>query len=342
MDNLARHMRISGVSVSDSDVESRQAAVKHLVTSWGKDRNTDSIVSTAADIAGSLSGDGIPSSEFGKKVQASIQKKSPSFLHEERPLDIGICSGMAMVSLLSGIPSTDGWLIKDVYATALWSALSYQPVLEDERRECLRREVLDKASDWYTTSVEKARERVDVPDPSAVDISIDEGNVATNNFTEVMNDTIDSLRHNSALDREELDFLWWVQLGRSRLLKKQLSEIDEPVRIVASGIEGAQILRRLPCEVHREIVLRTLQENPELNLRELLAAIGDDRLVLSTSFMKSNVLAHPTVFPLLHALSTGEADQISSSLKRPVSEWGERALLEATFAKMMSEGAGTI
>ncbi|HGR4956596.1 GTPase-associated system all-helical protein GASH [Klebsiella aerogenes] len=342
MDNLARHMRISCVAVSDSDMESRQAAVRNLATSWGKDNKVESIVSTAADIAGSLAGNGVPSPALAEKVQINIQKKSPSFLHDERPLDIGICSGMAMVSLLSGSPSNDGWLIKDVYATALWSAISYQPALPDKRRENLRREVLDTATGWYVTSAEKARERINVPDSTDVKITIDEENVVAHNFAESMNDTIEALRRNAALDREELDFLWWVQLGRSRLLKKQLSKIDEPVRIVTAGIEGAQILRRLPCEVHREIVLRTLDQNPELDLEELLAAIGDDRTVLSTAFITSKVLAHPTVFPLLHALSTGEADQISPSLKRPVSEWGERALLEATFAKMMSQGVGKV
>lgn len=341
MDNLARHMRISGVTVSDSDVESRKAAAKSLATLWGKDNKTESIVSTAADIAAALGGNGVPSPKLGEKVQVSLQKKAPSFLYDERPLDVGICSGMAIVSILSGTIDNDGWTISDVYATALWSALTYQPTLQDERRENLRLEVLEKAANYYSASAEKVRERIDVPDPTEVDIAI-EDDVVTNNFPETISDTIEALRRNAALDREELDFLWWVQLGHSRLLKKQLSKIDEPVRIVTAGIEAARILRRLPCEVHREIVLRTLDQNPELDLEELLTVIGDKRTALSAALTAEHILAHPTVFPLLHALTTGKIDQINSSLKRPVSEWGERALLEATFAKMMSDGAGTI
>jgi len=341
MDNLARHMRISGVTVSDSDVESRNAAAKSLATLWRKFDDPTRIVSLAADIAGALSGNGVPSLELGAKVQTSVQKKAPSFLYDERPLDVGICSGMAMVSILNGVIDNDGWTTPDVYATALWSALSYQPILPDKRRENLRLEVLEKAVNFYAASAEKVRERIDVPGPAKVDITISE-DIATNNFSEAITDTIEALRRNAALDREELDFLWWVQLGHSRLLKKQLSKIDEPVRIVTAGIEAAQLLRRLPCEVHREIVLRTLDQNPELDLEELLTVIGDERTVLSAAFTAEHILAHPTVFPLLHALTTGELDQINPSLKRPVSEWGERALLEATFAKMMSDGAGTI
>ncbi len=98
------------------------------------------------------------------------------------------------------------------------------------------------------------------------------------------------------------------------------------------------MLRRLPCEAHREIVLRTLDQNPELDLAEMLAVVGDDRVVLGASFVEGSVAAYPTVFPLLHALATGEMDRSSAVVKRRVSEWGERALLEAGFAKMLSEG----
>ena len=341
MDNLARHMRISCVTVGDNDVESRKAAAKTLATLWRKENKPTNIVSLAADIAEALSGSGVPSLKLGEKVQVSIQKKAPSFLYDEQPLDVGICSGMAMVSILNDAIDNNGWTTSDVYAAALWSALSYQPALTDERRESLRLEVLEKAAKHYAASAEKVRERIDVPDPAKVNIIVEE-DVVTNNIPEAITDTIEALRRNAALDREELDFLWWVQLGHSRLLKKQLSKIDEPVRIVTAGIEAAKILRRLPCEVHREIVLRTLNQNLELDLEELLAVIGDEQSLLSAAFMAEHVLAHPTVFPLLHALTTGEIDQINPSLKRPVSEWGERALLEATFAKMMSYGVGTI
>lgn len=338
MDNIAVHMRISGVTVSDEDVNSRRAAATSLATNWGKVKSAADIVSKVSDIAEALGGNGNPSPALGAEVQGAIQKKSSSFLYEERPLDIGVCAGMAMVSFMEGNPGTNGWMITDVYANALWSALTYQPTLEAERRENLRREVLDAAVAWSTKSAEKARTRTDVPDPSTVKITIDASNAVINNVKEAMTSTIEALRRNAALDREELDFLWWAQLGRSRLLNKQLSALTEPTRIVAAGIEGARMLRRLPCEVHREIVLRTLDQDPELDLAELLAALGDDRDVLGASFSESNFTAYPAVFPLLNALATGEIDEAGASLKRHVSEWGARALLEAGLAKMMSQG----
>lgn len=338
MENLALHLRISGVSVSDDDVNSRRSAATSLATSWKKENNVSKIIAKAADVALALGGDGYPSSELGAEVQGAIQKKSSSYLFDERPLDVGVCAGMAVVSMLSDSPSNHGWVNLDVYANALQSALAYQPVLEDVRRENLRREVLTVATDWCNAASEKARERSKVPDPAEVKIAIEEGGKPTHNVKEAMASTVNSLRRNATLDREELDFLWWAQLNRSRLLKKQLSSIPEPLRIVVTGIEAATLLRRFPCEVHRELVLRTLDLDPELDAPELLEAIGEERTILGEALTVTQVAAYPTVFPLLYALNNNEASDPGAAVKRRVSEWGERALSEAGFAKMIIQG----
>lgn len=337
MDNIALHMRISGVAPGNEEVNALRAAATSLAARWGKEKNLSAIISKAADVAETLGSDGKPSPALGTEVQGAIQKKWSSFLYDERPLDVGVCAGMAMVSMLSGSPGNNGWLISDVYATALWSALAYQPVLEAQRRENLRVEVLNAASGWVSATAKKGRERKNVPDPAPVEITI-ASNEVTDNVNDALAETVEALRRNAALDREELDFLWWAQLGRSRLLKRQLGAIAEPTRIVAAGIEGAKMLRRLPCEVHREIVLRTVDQDPELNLAEILAAVADDRTALASA-IDSNIAGHPTVFPLLYALTSGEVGGSGAGIKRRVSEWGERALLEAGFSRMMLQGA---
>lgn len=340
MENIAVHMRISGMAVSDSDVESRRAAAASLATTWAKERAAANIVSKAADVAAALGGDGTPSPLLGSEVQKAIQKRAASFLYLERPLDVGVCAGLAMGTILSGSSDIE-WSTADVFAAALWSALSFQPPLAAERREDLRQEVLRAAEKRTTTGSERSRRRVDVPEPFELAITI-AGAEATSDLPDSMADTVDALRRNSALDREELDFLWWALLGRSRLLKKPHTGIAEPTRIVAAGIEGASILRRLPCEVHREIVLQTIDEDPELDLAELIVAMGDDRAVLGTACDFGSVRASPSVFPLLYAIATGEAGQTGALVRRRVSEWGTRALLEAGFARLMAQGIGKV
>lgn len=189
-----------------------------------------------------------------------------------------------------------------------------------------------------SNGAEAARQRSQVTDFG--DFSIvagDEAKVPAA-FRKATVSTIEALRRNAALDREELDFLWWSQLSRSRLLNRPLANIDEPVRVVAAGIEAAGYLRRLPCEVHRDVVLRTTHANPELDQIQLLAAVGDDRVVLGKQYVEGVVSRAPQVFPLLHALATGSAAVNGAWVKRTTTEWGARALLEAGLAKMHTSG----
>ena len=338
MDNLPVHMRITGLTPSNEDVDSRRAAASQLATSWGKLKDINQILSKASAIAEALGGNGAPPTDLGEEVQAAIQKHASAFLYLERPLEVGVCAGMAAISIMKRQISTHGWTIQDVYSNVLWSTLGFQSPLADGKRERLRREVLELAQQQSLESANKAREREAIADPVDLVVTIAEENKVSTNFKKAALESIEALRRNAALDREELDFLWWAQLSRSRLLDRPLASIAEAMRLVASGIEAAGHLRRLPAEVHRDLVLRTVDGNPELNLTELIEEIGGGRAALIAPFSGSIALSHPRVFPLLHALSTGVAEEEGAALKRTASEWGERALLEGALARMMTRG----
>jgi hypothetical protein len=334
-DNISLHLRITELTPSNEDVNSRRAAVDNLATVWGKNRDVNQIVAKAAAIAESLGGDGSPSAELATEVQTAVQKHASAFLYAEKPLEVGLCAGMAAVTMMRADPESVGWTALDVYANALWSALAFQPVLGEEKRENLRREVFDRARQYSLASAEQARERKDVAEPIDLVVTIAEGNKATTNFKKAVLGTIEALRRNATLDREEIDFLWWSQLSRSRLLNRPLSSISEATRLVASGIEASGLLRRLPAEVHRDLVLRTADVDPEFDLPELLAEIGDDRAALVGGINTDYVTTYPTVFPLLNSIVTGAAEVDGAMGKRKASTWGGRALLEGALSRMM-------
>jgi hypothetical protein len=338
MDNIPVHLRITGLNVTNEDVDSRRKAATELGAAWGKVSDVQTLLSKSAEIAASLGGDGHPPPDLGAEVEIAVQKHASAFLYAERPLEVGICAGTAVLSVLKPEPGSNGWQIPDVYSNALWLALSYQPSLQDEKRENLRLEVLTRSRDRSLASANKARERSDVPEVGELTITTGDDAKTTTNFKKTVNGVVDALRRNAALDREELDFLWWVQLGRSRLLNRQLSQIPEAVRLVAAGIEGASYLRRLPADVHRDIVLRTLDADPKLDLKELIKAIGADRAALSLGLSSAVVTASPQVFPLLTALITGVAEGAGAETKRSASDWGVRALLEAGLNAMRNTG----
>jgi hypothetical protein len=331
-------MRITGLAVSNEDVNTRRLAVSDLRTSWAKLTATGQLIAKAADIAAALGGDGAPPASLGNEVQGAVQNHASAFLYSDRPLEVGICAGMAFVDLAKPEPGVADWTTVDLLATALWLALDFQPALQEQKREDLRREVLDVARCRSVEAAEKARERSAVGDFLDLVVTIGEENKVTTNFKKAVSGTIEALRRNAALDREELDFLWWSQLGRSRILNKPLSVLSEPVRLVASGIEAAGYLRRLPCEVHRDVLLRSVDADTELDLGQLLDAIGTDRPVLSKGYTEGIVVAAPAVFPLLSALASGSAQGMGSTEKRPASTWGGRALLEAALAQIIARG----
>ncbi len=337
MINLAIHMRITGLQVTNEDVDSRKEAVATLKATWGKLRNVDEILTKAAEVAEALSGDGTPPPPLGEEVQAAVQTHASAFLHVDRPLEVGIVAAVTAAELVATPANQSGWLIADVWAAALWSALAFQPQLEEAKREGLRTVVLGAARARAIDGAEAARQRSEVADFGEFTVTpgAEQG---PENFEKATAATIEALRRNAALDREELDFLWWSQLGRSRLLDRPLASIEEPVRIVAAGIEAASHLRRLPCEVHRDVVLRTLDADPELDLCGLLAAVGDDRAILGRPYVDGVVNRAHNVFPLLNAFATGSTAVNGAKVRRTTGEWGARALLEAGLVRMCSTG----
>lgn len=341
MSELATFMRITGLQVTNEDVNSRKAAVSALKGAWGKIKSPTDIIAKAEQIAGSLGGDGNPSVAFGEEIQAVVQKKASAFLYSERPLDVGVVAGMAMSDLVSDKPDPSGWLIVDVFAVSTWSALAFQPSLSDAKREELRTFVLEKCRRRALVGAEAARQRTVVPDFATLTITAGEEEKFSELFKNGTSATIEALRRNTALDREELDFLWWILLDRSRLLNQRLSALPEPTRAIAAGIEAATHLRRFPTDAHRDVALSGISEDPSLTLPQLMAELGAHREALISSLKRTSTIT-PGAFPLLYCLVSGGADLVGAELARPASEWGARALMEAALNKFHDSGPGKI
>lgn len=338
MKNLALHMRISTLSPTDDEVDSRRAAGAALADTWAKAKGTAAAIGRAEQVAAALFCDSPPAT-LAEEVQAAVQTHSSSFLVSDRPMEVGICAAVAVNGILETKLNADGFSQTDIFATALWSALSFQPALQDAKREAMRVEILEKVRARVMGASELARTRNTVDDFGAFALVEDDEAKTTTNFKKATGDTIKALRRNAALDREEIDFLWWTLIARSRALKKPLQAIDEPVRAVVAGIEAAQYLRRLPCEVHRELVLRSLNANPSLNLADLILSMGESRKEIVTAYSDSTfVAAQPLVFPLLNAIGTGVVDANGASVERSCEDWGARALLEAGILRLINTG----
>lgn len=343
MSNVALHMRITATQVTDEDVDRRNAAVNDLIAIYSKMKSASDILAMAEEIAAALGGSGTPSDWLGEQIEEVVQAHSSSFIYSERPLEVGICSGLAAYGLISQPPTAKlSWTPADIMAVGLWSALSFQAPLTDPKREALRVQLLTAAQDRVTRVAEGARVRSDVPDFGALSAAAEELEKVPAAFKKATTSTIEALRSNAALDREELDFLWWAMLERSRTLNKSLMSLEEPVRVVTAGIEAAALLRKLPCDVHHELVLRSISEDEALDLASLLTAIGEYRGTLISSFSSDVLDEAPGVYPLLCALSAENSEVDGALVKRKASEWGGRALLEAAIFHIRIGTAGKL
>ncbi len=334
MINLALHLRITGMQVLDVDVDSRKAAVADLRAKWNKESAIGAIFKRASEIATALGAESDPPADLAAEVEKAVQNHASAFLSNERPLEVGICAAAAVDAMLEGARlDNDGWKTVDVLATALWSALSYQKPLKDIKRESLRVEILRLVQQRSMEAAEESRKRMEVAEfgDFAV-VSEDEvKNVAA--FKKATSNTIKALRRNAALDREEIDFMWWTLVARSDLLNRPLKALAEPVRLVFAGFEAADYLRRLPCDVHRNLVLRHTDEDAKFTITELLASLGEDASVIRSALddREATILAAPSVFPLLSAVLTGKTHVLGGDIALLSSVWGARALLEKSL-----------
>jgi hypothetical protein len=87
-------------------------------------------------------------------------------------------------------------------------------------------------------------------------------------------------------------------------------------------------LRRLPASGHRNVVLRGVPSGHPATLAALLTALGDHRATLAKSIDAERVSGSSTVFPLLAAISSGDATRADADIEREARDWGARALLE--------------
>jgi hypothetical protein len=181
------------------------------------------------------------------------------------------------------------------------------------------------------TRAEAARKRIKVPD-----VRFDEPEELTANnigeaFKKGLKDTFDALTVNAAIDREEIDLLWWVLADWSKLLDARFSSSKKLVSVaIASGLEVGKMLRSMPVDAHRHLALRHISNADPISLVDLITELGDDIQKLAAPYMSNAVLiACPNIFPLLTALTSEEASGKEAEIKYSLHDWAARAMLES-------------
>jgi GTPase-associated system helical domain len=337
MTDIATHIRIFEASPTDDFVEKRSEAVHALVEAYKQSTSWASILGLAGDIAQAISPRGKLSERLATLAHGSLKNVSPSYVLEGHELEAKVCTLIAVVQYLESAKESISRVITvhQALAIALWSALSFQKPMAETRLERLRYELLSVARHIGARSAEEGRQRAAVAD-AALSVSPAEGLPGLEKqWKEGPLKTINALRFNAALDREEIDVLWWVLADWSVDFKQRFSTMPDIIAPIAASLELVKSLKRMPADAHKHIVLRLAKLGISKTLPDLLEELGEGRRVLADGLAdKPLVYECPYVFPLLSAVRDPKQNLPGTKEIRDLGAWSERTLLEAGLLRV--------
>ena len=326
MMDVARFVRIFEPDPTDDFVAKRATAIKDLRARFLKQTNVGKLMNLASEVLGVFQDPVMVPESYVETIQSAIKKQSESFVGDERDLEMSVCAMIAVVHAIQGGGKVkEGWAVADVLAMALWSGASFLAVSPEPKLEELRSQAIEAAKQRILDSSLETRIRHKVADFG----QFGDETLGAEAFGEATAGTIDALRYNAALDREELDILWWVLADTSTVLERPVASLSPATRAIATGIELGALLRGLPGQSHRNLSVRNVEEAEPLSLDGVVDALGDDHPTLAASF-ESEVLVDDaaSVFPLLNAIRAGSSALAGAEVRRSLREWCARALLE--------------
>lgn len=333
MVEIAPHIRIFNNDPTDEFVTKRQAAIKEIAGKFFKQNFVPNLVSVANGVVcASRDGNELPTA-LAAEIAASISKVSPSFVAEGHELELSTCAMLAAIVAIETGTKAGTLTAPDYLAAGIWSGLSWQLGTADVRLERLRQLLLETSRSHVLQAAEWARGRSTPAKP--VVLSDDNSNLKK--VVENLRSAVDTLSSNAAVDREEIDLLWWSIAGWSDILGMRYADAKPHAAALALGLDGAKRLRRMPIELHKALVLRRVPEGDSMSLPQIVEALGADRALLSARFNEPLVTSNPYVFPILNMLVSGSTTETGTLL---ISDLAARALLEAvTFDVVERRGA---
>ncbi|MER9748282.1 GTPase-associated system all-helical protein GASH [Mesorhizobium sp. M0140] len=322
--DIAPHVRIFEASPSDEFVKKRQAAIKEIAGKFFKPNYIARLLSVANGVVIASGGGKLPP-DLASDVATSITKVSPSFVAEGHDLELATCAMLAAITAIQTGNKSGALTAADYIAVGIWSGMSWQPGSSNERFEKLRKFLLALSRDHVLKAAAVGRTRSQPA--GAVALATDNGNLGK--VVENLRSVVDTLITNAAVDREEIDLLWWSISGWSDVLEMKYADAKPTAAAIALGLDAAKRLRRMPVELHKALVIRRVPEGESVSLAQLVKTLGDDRAALGASFgSKPLVTENTQVFPLLNVLASGYTKGVGKGAFS-LPDLALRALLEA-------------
>ena len=311
---MARYVRIFDLEPSDDVIRDCAGVITEIRSRLLKRKSASGLFAFMDGICRFFDDCVVVSEALSTQVEDVIKKRRSSYLHSHGDLEAAVCGTAAVFDAITRGPATKRWLVwsaADVFASSLWSALSFLPRASNRRLEALRRQTVDAARCRHLESSVSARTRYDIPRFNEMDCEGWSAGIACKRLKE--------LQFNAVLDREEIGVLRWVQADESEILGSSLKLLPEEIRAVVAGVELGMIMRAPPAQFHRDLCGRGLEQGPYHDLVQLVGQLGNHSASLVASCGDASLVeAAPSVFPILSALLYDDLKRPGAGVRRAV------------------------
>lgn len=323
MANIAKHVRIFNLNPDDDFVTKRTTAISSIETQIKKIKANNEVLKLANALLDAFEKNEKKNETINILSAAALEKGSASFVADDENIQMLVCTVLATIQYLEKTKIIDGNFSPEVIlALSLWNGLSFSsPLNEKEKLESLRAE-LRTVCEKITLDISKSsRIRKITPFKYTTPQSLEE--IAASIQT-----SIEALKINSILDREELDILWWVLNGWSRVAKQQLSSLTSLQASIVGSLEIADLLAGLPAEAFSHMACKFGDKNAMYNGTTLIAGLGEIKALIASHIDDNNLIPnYPKIFPL-YTLITNLPPPEGFETERSLLDWSGRMLTE--------------
>jgi hypothetical protein len=230
LDKTFEWVRLVHPAPTDEMITQRKSIITGLLSKFDTEKDVSQACRmVTAAVAGLTPGNPIDTA-FAESLVASTREHQPAFPADltENALDLQLSALLVVGEILVRNPGKTRWTApRALISEMAISAHQLRPIVSGQHLGSIQSEVMAQAKVVLSRAAEKARER---PEISLEQLSAipAEGDAAVlwNALKPILIKELTSIGRAAAVDRDELEVLWWIYNAYSSLFAKPLSELS--------------------------------------------------------------------------------------------------------------------
>lgn len=334
--NTAELVRAYEQDPSDDFVVKREAAMVAVAAKIASSTTVEELFGFAESVTAGLAKTTL-SGALREICIGELVLASPSFVADGRDTEIFVCALGASSKVVANVkPTEHGRSPREIFSAAVHSGLSFLPASSNAKMDQSVKEILQLSGDAFRITSDASRVRGTVPELEVILDETEQAPEAVAKVVAAVKPLIATLQRNAALDREELELLWFCLGDYSAVLKAKLSTSKASVGLVAAALETTKLLRRLPSSSHVSVALRNVAYEKAKTLEKLVSEAKANRQQFSDYLADNIASAHPSIVPVLSSVLGHSNAAETGALE--MADWGRRLILELGLTKFKHLG----